>query len=107
MFKRFKSVIIAAALGILPYFLFLGSSSTTRINGEVVRDEQFNLLGVILAAIGISIAIKVLRTSVPGDPLRAGLAVVAALICVLQLAASFDMVRPLEWLGGDSVVASE
>lgn len=97
MFSRFKTPLIAIVLGVVPFFIFLGSSQTMTVNGVTVRDEQFNLLGIALAIIGLWLALTVLRPSAPRDFPRKILAAVAVLLCLLQLATSFGFVRPLEW----------
>lgn len=102
MFSRFKTPLIAILLGVLPFFVFLGSSQTVTINGDVVRDDQFNLFGVVLAVIGLWLAFTVLRPSAPRDMARKALAVVAMLLCLVQLAASFGLIRPLDWFNPDS-----
>ncbi|RDE07674.1 hypothetical protein [Pelagibacterium lacus] len=102
MLSRFKTPLIAILLGVLPYFIFVGSSQTITVNGAVVRDEQFNLLGIVLAVVGLWLAFTVLRPSAPGDVVRKALAGIAALLCLVQLAASADIIRPLDWLTPDA-----
>lgn len=102
MISRFKTVLIAALLGILPYFLFIGGTNTATVNGVVVRDEQFNLLGIVCALIGLWLVFTILRRSAPKDMVRKALGVVAGLLCLLQLAASIDIVRPLDWFNSES-----
>jgi len=97
-----RTGLIALALGILPFFLFLGTSQTVTVNGAVVRDEQFNILGVVLAIVGIGLSLRIflspVRRTLP-NTLVTGLAVS---VCLLQLAASFDLVRPANWLSPES-----
>lgn len=102
MFSQLRTPLIAILLGALPFFIFLGTSQTVTINGVTVRDDQFNLLGIILAVIGLWLAFTVLRPSAPKDVTRKILAVIAVLLCLLQLAASIGLVRPMDWLDPDS-----
>ncbi|WIY52160.1 hypothetical protein O9Z70_11880 [Devosia sp. YIM 151766] len=102
MFLRFKTPLIAVLLGILPFFVFLGCSQTVTVNGATVRDEQINLVGMVLAVAGLGLAFTVLRPSAPRDSARKILAAVAGVLCLLQLAASLDLIRPLDWLTPDS-----
>lgn len=106
LLSRFKTPLIAILLGVLPYFIFLGSSQTVTINGTMVRDEQFNLLGIVLAVIGLWLAFTVLRPSAPKDAARKALAGIAALLCLVQFAASVGLIRPLDWLTPDSDLPS-
>jgi hypothetical protein len=102
LFSRFKTPLIAILLAVLPYFIFLGSSQTVAVNGVTIRDDQFNLLGVVLAIVGLWLVFAVLRPSAPSDRARKIVAIIAGLLCALQLVASLGVVRPLNWLTPDS-----
>lgn len=102
MFSRFKTPITALILALLPYLLFVGSSETMTVNGVVVRDEQINFLGIICALVGLGLVFSVLRPSAPRDGARKALAIIAGLLCLLQLAAAINLVRPLDWLNPES-----
>lgn len=84
---RLKSPLTALALGILPFWVFAGTSGRTVINGRVVSDWSFNILGLVMVAIGIVMAFRVLRddTGRPRVLPRTLLAVAAILVCILQL----------------------
>ncbi len=97
-----KTPVIALALGVVPFFLFVGSSHTVTINGAVVRDEQFNFIGAILALVGLGLAVRTLLSRDLGALVSKTVAGLAVLVCLLQLAAAFDLVRPAEWLNPDS-----
>ncbi|WP_343315444.1 hypothetical protein AAIB41_11565 [Brucella sp. BE17] len=101
--SRFTQPLIALALGIIPFFLFLGTTEMVRVNGEIVSDNRFNLGGLIMAVIGIFIAFGVLRPSAPKDIARKLVAAIAALTCLVQLANSLDVIRiePLDWIMPD------
>ena len=102
MFARFKNPILATLLAIAPFLIFIGGKQTVTVNGVVVRDDQFNILGILFALIGLALVVPVLRPSAPRDMARKVFAGVAGLLCLLQLAASAGLVRPLDWLNPDS-----
>lgn len=101
--SRFTQPLIALALAVIPFFLFLGTTEMVRVNGEVVADNRFNLGGLIMAVIGICIVFGVLRSSAPKDMARKGIAVIAGLLCLVQVANSLDVIRiePLDWVMPD------
>lgn len=100
--RGLKTPIIALALGLLPFFLFVGSSQTVTVNGTVVRDEQFNFLGAILAFAGLVLAGRTFLSRGHEALASKAVAGLAALVCLVQLAASFDLVRPADWFNPDS-----
>ena len=93
---------MALALGVVPFFLFVGTSQTVTVNGSVVRDEQINFLGAVLAIVGFGLALRVLLLRTPKALVSALAAGLALPVCLLQLATSFDLVRPADWLNPDS-----
>ncbi len=101
--SRFTKPLIALALVITPFFLFLGTTELVRVNGEIVSDNRFNLGGLILAVIGICIAFGVLRPSAPKDMARKAIAATALLLGLVQVANSLDVIRiePLDWIMPD------
>jgi len=101
--SRFSKPLIALALAIVPFFLFLGTTDMVTVNGEVVSDNRFNLGGLVMAVIGIGIVFGVLRSGAPTDLARKVLAVVAGLLCCVQIANSIDVIRidPLDWIMPD------
>lgn len=92
--------LVILALAIVPFFVFLGTADSVRINGELVSDNRFNLGGLIMAVIGLCMAFGILRSSAPGDGKRKALAAVAGLLCLVQVANSIDVIRidPLDWI---------
>ena len=102
MFARFKAPISALVLGLVPFFIFLGTSSTVTINGVVTRQEQFNLLGLVCALVGLGIVFAVMRPSAPRDLPRRLAAGLSGAVCLLQLASSVSLLRPSDWLRPDS-----
>lgn len=94
MLAAIRRPLLAIILGLLPFVLFLGTSSTVRVNGQLVRDDQLNILGLVLAAAGLWMAIASLRPSSPPAMLRRLAAVAAILVCGVQLAASAGLFSP-------------
>ncbi|KAA0971968.1 hypothetical protein FPY71_02250 [Aureimonas fodinaquatilis] len=101
--SRFSKPALALALAIVPFFLFLGTTNLVTVNGEVVSDNRFNLGGLIMAIVGLVIVFGVLRPSAPKDAARKGLAAVAGILCLVQVANSVDAIRvePLDWVMPD------
>lgn len=100
--SRVKTPIIALALGLVPFFLFVGSSHTVTVNGTVVQDEQFNFVGALLAVGGLWLALRTLLRPDANAVVSKVLAGIAVVVCLLQLAASFNLVRPADWFTPDS-----
>ncbi|HEY1133434.1 MAG TPA: hypothetical protein VGE77_02575 [Nocardioides sp.] len=75
------AAILIAAAG---FWLFGGASSSTTVNGEVTSESSVNLLGLVLAAVAVAIAVRALRSRGGAKPVRRGLAVVAILVAVAQ-----------------------
>lgn len=101
--SRFSKPLIVFALAIVPFFLFLGTTESVRINGELVSDNRFNLGGLIMALIGLGMVFSMLRPSAPKDGQRKALAAVAGVLCLVQVANSIDVIRidPLDWIMPD------
>ncbi|WP_283180062.1 hypothetical protein [Gemmobacter sp. 24YEA27] len=93
----------ALILGIVPFFLFIGTTSMTTSNGEIIAESRLNFGGILLAPIGAGLAWSVLSERRPGPAGRKPLAVLAALICALQLVSASGLWRidPLDWLMPD------
>ncbi|MFB9968575.1 hypothetical protein ACFFMP_00180 [Pseudoroseomonas cervicalis] len=89
--RGLRRPLVAIALGLLPFWLFLGFSNEVRVNGELVGGSRFNLGGLILAGIGLSMAVGVLRETPRWAP-RLALAALAVPICLAQLAISAELV---------------
>ncbi|GEM_PF-1475430 len=98
-----KKPILAIILAIIPFFVFLGSQKTVKIDGALTSDSRFNILGVILGVIAIGMAISVLRLSRDNSAVRKGLGAVAGLLGAVQIVAAFDLVRidPWDWINPD------
>lgn len=87
--RRWLRPLAAAVLGALPFLVFEGTSQTSRVNGETVLDRRFNILGLVLAVIGIGVAIEALRRR-PG-PAAVIAAILAVLVCLAGAASSLDL----------------
>lgn len=91
--SRFRTPLIILILGLLPFWLFIGSSNTLTINGEVVRDSRFNLAGLVMGVIGAGMAWSALRDRLNRDRLRLVLIAIAGMVCLLQIAHSVELIR--------------
>ena len=90
MNQLMRTGLIASVLGLLPFVMFVGASNTTTINGEVVQESHLNILGLVLSAIGLAMAVRGLRSTPQAQRSAPGLAlaVVAIVICIVQIGAS-------------------
>lgn len=98
--SRFTKPLVALALAIIPFFLFLGTTNMVTANGQVIRDDRFNLGGISMAVIGLGLVIGILRQSAPKDSTRKAIAALAGVLCLVQVANSADLIRidPLDWV---------
>lgn len=102
-FQRLRPALIGLALGILPLWLFMGTSESYSVNGQLVSQSRFNILGVVMAGIGLAMMVKLLWHDGPWSERwlpRTLLAVVAAVICAVQLAYSVGLIDLGRFLGG-------
>lgn len=90
---RFRTPLIILALGVIPFFVFIGASSSTTVNGQVVSDSRFNLAGLVMGLIGAGMAFSALRRPDRDDKLRLGLIAVAGLVCLVQVAHSVEIIK--------------
>ena len=91
--RRLRRPLIALILGVLPFWVFLGSVQQTSVNGKLVQDSSFNTLGILLAVIGLVMAAKMLRKDGSYGEYerwlpRTALTGVAALVCLFQIGQS-------------------
>ncbi len=85
-----RRALTALILGLVPFWVFVGSSNTLKVNGEIVGESHFNVLGLILGIAGIAAAISALRER--GSWLRTVLCAVALLVCAAQIAWSVELI---------------
>lgn len=97
-----RKPLIALILAIIPFFVFFGSESVVEVNGVVTSHSRFNILGIVLGAFAIGMALSVLRQRDASGGVKA-LGGVAALVAVAQLAVASGMLRgnPLDWINPD------
>ncbi|QEN89852.1 hypothetical protein FZC33_27645 [Labrys sp. KNU-23] len=101
-FQRLRPPLTGLVLGVLPLWLFVGTSESFSVNGQFVSQSRFNILGLVLAGIGLAMMIKLLWNDGPWARRwlpRTALAVVAAAICLVQLAYSVGLVDLSRFLG--------
>jgi Na+/melibiose symporter-like transporter len=51
----------ALVCAVLPFVIFIGSTNRVVVNGQVVRDESFNLAGLILSIIAVGLVASAAR----------------------------------------------
>jgi hypothetical protein len=51
-----KNDILGLIAGIIPFFVFIGSSSTSSVNGQVVSQSSLNLVAIIGGVIAVGMA---------------------------------------------------
>ncbi len=93
LWHRLRRPIFALILGMLPFWLFMGTTQQASVNGMVVQDTRFNILGLILAIAGLVMAAKMLKNDGSyGEPARGWprtvLCVAAGLLCIFQIGQS-------------------
>jgi hypothetical protein len=89
--QRLRIPLIGLALGILPLWVFMGTSQNLSVNGVSVSQSRFNVLGLAMAGVGLGMVVKLLWSDGPWRERwlpRTALAIVAAVACVVQLAYS-------------------
>jgi hypothetical protein len=79
------------ALGLLPFVVFVGTTSSTTVNGEVVRQEELNVAGLVMAIAGLFLAFRVVRGPGRNRIVRSVIAGAGALLCVVQLPLSIGL----------------
>ncbi|MBN9392569.1 MAG: hypothetical protein J0I20_31330 [Chloroflexi bacterium] len=90
-----KNDIVGLVAGILPFFLFIGGSTTQTVNGQVVNQSSLNLVALIGGAIAIIMAFIGFRTMSEREGNRSlylGLFVVLALLGAYQVARGIGLV---------------
>lgn len=99
MLKALRAPLVALLLGLVPFMVFVGASNTVRVNGKVVQDDQFNILGLVLAAIGLVLALRFMVATTPRS--RAGIVVsaLAMAACTAQIGASLGLYSPGRLIG--------
>lgn len=93
LWHRLRRPLFALLLGMLPFWLFLGTTQQASVNGIKVQDSSFNILGLVLAIAGLVMAVKMLKNDGSyGEPsrwwARSVLCIAAALLCVFQIGQS-------------------
>lgn len=96
-----RKPLLALALAIIPFFMFVGSQSTVQVNGVTTSDTRFNILGIALGALALGMAASVLRRAAAGRAVKA-VAALAGLVAIAQLAVASGQVRidPRDWING-------
>lgn len=94
LLRQLRGPLVALGLGLLPFWLFLGLSDTVRIGDTSVGTSRLNVGGAIMAAIGITMATRMLRPGRHGHRRwwpRTAIAAIALMLCVVQLLHSLEL----------------
>jgi hypothetical protein len=87
--RGLRRPLVAIALGLLPFWLFLGAGGALRLDGAPPGGDRFNLGGLVLAMIGAGLAAGALRQR-PAAPPRLALGALALPLCLVQAAVSAE-----------------
>jgi hypothetical protein len=98
MFAALRRPLVALILGFVPFLLFAGLSNSLTVNGALVRDDRFNVLGIVLAIAGLALAATSLRSPGAFGALRKAIAIAALLVCCIQFAASAGLISPGQFI---------
>lgn len=86
-----KKSIVAIVLGIIPLWVFIGSTSSTTVNGQVVSSSYFNILGIVLGLVALGMGLSTLFKGTSA-PLGRVLAAVAVIVGALQVLISIGVI---------------
>lgn len=98
MLVAIRKPLVALVLGLLPFVLFVGIYNTVTINGELVREESINILGLVLAVIGLGLAVRSFGPVAEHTTPCRILAIAAILVCILQIPATIGLYSPKDVL---------
>lgn len=59
--KLTKGEIIGIVAALIPFFIFIGGTSISTENGQVVKSSYFNLIGVIGGIVAVIVAFGVIK----------------------------------------------
>ncbi|EKF20482.1 SEL1-like repeat protein [Nitratireductor pacificus] len=84
-----RAPLLALALGVAPFWIFIGTGSSLTVNGELVRESNFNIAGVVLGIVGVVVAFRALREG--GTWIRLLLGCIALAVSGFQIAWSAEL----------------
>lgn len=90
----FRIPAIALLLGLLPFWVFVGAGETRVYNGETIELSRFNLMGFVLAVVGLLMALQWIFRRDPDAPrpvLAVVLSIAAVLVCLVQAAETSEI----------------
>ena len=93
--QRLRRPIAALVLGIVPTWVFVGTSETRSVDGEVVAHSRLNYLGVVLGTLALLMAAEALWKDGPWSGRwmpRTLLALAAAVVGLLQVMYSLGVI---------------
>ena len=85
----FRIPAFALLLGLLPFWVFVGAGETKVYNGETIELSHFNLMGFVLAVVGLLMALQWIFRREPDAPrplLAVVLSIAAVVVCLVQAA---------------------
>ncbi|MDS1136235.1 tetratricopeptide repeat protein [Nitratireductor indicus] len=85
-----RAPLLALVLGVAPFWIFFGTGNSLTVDGELVRQSNFNIAGLVLGIAGAVIAFRALREG--GLLVRLLLAGIALAVSVFQIAWSVELV---------------
>lgn len=100
MLTTLRKPLLALFLGVLPYVAFVGATSSTRINGRLVQQDEVNLFGLALAAAGLVVVWRYMRTPTGRSSVANVVAVVSVIACLVQIPVSAGVVSPVRLIAG-------
>lgn len=90
MSRLLWSPLLSILFGLAPFLVFGGTTSSRTINGVVVEQSSFNLLGLALAIIGLVLAGQAILSR-KEDRLAAAVGVAGLALCLFQLPRSIGL----------------
>lgn len=94
--KGIRYPLIALMLGLLPFWLFVGTSQTKTYNGTLIESSRFNVLGCVFGLIGLVMAVKVIFKRGPSDQYRwpaTAVSALAVIVCLVQLGDASELFK--------------
>lgn len=90
LWYRLRRPLAINVLGLLPFWLFLGTSQQLTVNSKLEQSSSFNVLGLILAVAGLAMLVKMLRKDGSYGECerwwpRTVLGLLGAVLCVFQI----------------------
>ena len=79
------SPLLSVLFGLAPFLVFGGTTRSRTVNGVVVEQSSFNLLGLGLAIVGMALAGQAIMSRVQEDRFATTIAFAGLALCLFQL----------------------